>query len=330
MVLIAGLHLGVFLLTSLFGYLVLETFCFRRKKMLSVALYLVVVALIASGLVYFSSLAYRTFPKIAATSIPAMAGFAEKNGIQLPFTDYVSLKGEAIGMAQEGVTTIGRYARVASFQFVLLLAGLVVAVSIFLNPYWTAERPSPATSENLYSSLTRQIGARFRLLYRSFAKVIGAQLAISVINTTLTAIFLLANGYPHIALLVMLVMLCGLLPIVGNLMSNFVIMGVGFTLSPRTGLFALIFLIAIHKLEYFLNSKIIGRRINSPMWLTLIGLVLGERLMGIPGMILAPVLLHYIKVEVSIYPPLDAQVALPEAHAQPKVKENASTPVSKN
>jgi predicted PurR-regulated permease PerM len=35
------------------------------------------------------------------------------------------------------------------------------------------------------------------------------------------------------------------------------------------------------------------------MWLTLIGLVLGEKLMGIPGMILAPVVLHYIKVEAS-------------------------------
>jgi predicted PurR-regulated permease PerM len=31
----------------------------------------------------------------------------------------------------------------------------------------------------------------------------------------------------------------------------------------------------------------------------LLGLLLGEKLMGIPGMILAPVLLHYIKVEAS-------------------------------
>jgi hypothetical protein len=69
------------------------------------------------------------------------------------------------------------------------------------------------------------------------------------------------------------------------------------------GLLALIFLIVIHKLEYFLNSKIIGTRIDSPMWLTLIGLVVGERLMGIPGMILAPVVLHYIKSEMSAYQP---------------------------
>jgi predicted PurR-regulated permease PerM len=36
--------------------------------------------------------------------------------------------------------------------------------------------------------------------------------------------------------------------------------------------------------------------------LTLLALILGERLMGIPGMILAPVILHYIKVETSKLP----------------------------
>jgi predicted PurR-regulated permease PerM len=35
------------------------------------------------------------------------------------------------------------------------------------------------------------------------------------------------------------------------------------------------------------------------MWLTLIGIVIGEKLLGIPGIILAPVVLHYIKVEAS-------------------------------
>ena len=64
-------------------------------------------------------------------------------------------------------------------------------------------------------------------------------------------------------------------------------------------LIALGFLIVIHKLEYFLNSKIIGDRIKNPVWLTLLGLILGERLMGIPGMILAPVVLHYLKAEMT-------------------------------
>ena len=55
----------------------------------------------------------------------------------------------------------------------------------------------------------------------------------------------------------------------------------------------------IHKGEYFLNSKIIGDRIKNPMWLMLLGLIIGEKLMGIPGMILAPAVLHYVKAEAS-------------------------------
>jgi predicted PurR-regulated permease PerM len=58
-------------------------------------------------------------------------------------------------------------------------------------------------------------------------------------------------------------------------------------------------LVIIHKFEYFLNSKIIGQRIRNPLWLTLLGLVIGERLMGISGIILAPVILHYLKTEAS-------------------------------
>jgi predicted PurR-regulated permease PerM len=303
LVLIVWLHLGTLLLTTLFGYLALNLFCFRRNKPLSVLIYLVVVAVIVSGLVYFAGLAYHTLPRIAETSIPAMTSYAEKNGVQLPFSDFESLKSAALGQAEEGIAVIGRYAWVASLQFVLLLAGLVVAISLFLNSSWTATGapPVPGVSENLYDASTRELSLRFRSLYQSFSMVIGAQIVIAAINTVLTAIFLLFNGYPYTPLLIVFVFLCGLLPVVGNLISNTLIVGVGFTLSPHTGIYALIFLVVIHKLEYFLNSKIVGKRINSPMWLTLIGLIVGERLMGITGMILAPVLLHFLKVEVSRY-----------------------------
>src|SRR6266700_2062463 len=106
-----------------------------------------------------------------------------------------------------------------------------------------------------------------------------------------------------------LTFLCGLLPIVGNLISNAIIVGIAVTMSPRLAIVALIFLIAVHKLEYFLNSKIIGDRIKNPVWLTLLALIIGERFMGIPGMILAPVVLNYIKVETSQLPPPDSVAA---------------------
>ena len=137
----------------------------------------------------------------------------------------------------------------------------------------------------------------------------GAQLLISGINTLLTAIFVLAVSLKYRTLVVGLTFLCGLLPIVGNLISNSVIVGIAITISPRIAIAALIFLVVLHKLEYFLNSKIIGDRIKNPVWLTLLALIIGERFMGIPGMILAPVVLNYIKVEASRLRPPDAAPA---------------------
>src|SRR5205823_5506812 len=118
-----------------------------------------------------------------------------------------------------------------------------------------------------------QVSRRFRDFYRSFATVMGAQITISLINTALTAIFLMAVHMPHAPLLIAVTFLCGLVPIVGNLLSNTIIVFVALTMSLKLAISALVFLIVIHKLEYLLNSKIIGDRIRNPVWLTLIALI---------------------------------------------------------
>src|SRR5437016_7547671 len=126
----------------------------------------------------------------------------------------------------------------------------------------------------------------------------GAQITISLINSALTGLFVVIVRMPHAPLLIAITFLCGLVPIVGNLVSNAIIVFVALTVSLKLAIAALVFLVVIHKLEYFLNSKIIGDRIRNPVWLTLISLILGERLMGIPGLILAPVVLNYLRVEM--------------------------------
>jgi len=297
--LVGMLHLATLALTTLFGYFALRQFSFGRSKALGVTIYIIAVTAIAYGLFYFSKKAYKTLPDIADTTIPAVVNFAEKQQIELPFTDYATLKTLALSEVTDKVANVGRYARAAFLQLAMLFIGLVVAVSLFVSAKWEVDDDPDVVKGSLYSTVVRELGLRFQTFYSSFAKVIGAQITISSINTVLTAFFLIWNGYHYIMVIIVLTFLCGLLPIIGNIMSNTLIVGVGFTVSPRVALFALIFLVVIHKLEYFLNSKIIGDRIKNPMWLTLVGLVLGEKLMGIPGMILAPVVLHYIKVETS-------------------------------
>jgi predicted PurR-regulated permease PerM len=174
---------------------------------------------------------------------------------------------------------------------------MVAAASLFLTGFAQYSSGRAGTT-SFYYVCTNEVAKRFRDFYHSFATVIGAQLLISLINTALTGLFVIAVGLPHAPLLIAVTFLCGLVPIAGNLVSNTIIVFVAMTISLKLAIAALVFLVVVHKLEYFLNSKIIGQRIRNPVWLTLIALVIGERLMGIPGLILAPVVLNYLRVEM--------------------------------
>ncbi len=299
LLLIGGLHMTTLLLTTLFSYFTLRQFSFGRSKPMGVALFVVVVIGAGYGLYFFSKQAYVAFPRITETTIPAVVNFAEQQGIELPFTDLASLRQIAVTEARDKVTNIGRYARDAGFVMVYLVIGIVVALSLFINARLGVEDDPHTRRDSMYALVAREIATRFVTFYHSFAVVMGAQILISVINTSLTAIFMFWAGFPYATVLIACTFLCGLLPIIGNILSNTLITGVAFTISPNMALVALVFLITIHKLEYFLNSHIIGHRIRNPMWLTLLGLLVGEKMMGIPGMILAPIVLHYIKVESS-------------------------------
>ena len=299
LVMIGWLHLTTLVLTVLFGYFALQMFSFGRSKALGVLLYIIVVAATIWALIFVASRAQVALPKIAADTIPALVNYAEKHNLELPFTDYASAKELLVQEAKEQLSNFSRYLKTAVMQVAMLLIGLVVAVSMFLSARWGTEADVQATPDSLYATVVKELGSRVRSFYRSFSRVVGAQIIISTINTTLTSVFLLWNGISYATTLIAATFICGLLPIIGNVISNCLICGVAFATSPQLALVALGYLVIIHKLEYFLNSKIIGDRIKNPMWLTLLGIVIGEKLLGIPGMILAPVVLHYIKVEAS-------------------------------
>ena len=54
----------------------------------------------------------------------------------------------------------------------------------------------------------------------------------------------------------------------------------------------------IHKLEYFVNARIIGGRINARAWEILIAMLAMDAWFGIAGAIAAPVFYAYVKEEL--------------------------------
>lgn len=301
--LVGLLRLGTPLLAALMSLFALEKLHrWTRHKWLTVFVFSALVLGAGYGLGHFTRQAVVALPQVAEKAIPTIIEYAEKRGVELPFTDWKSLKEEAVKFITESKESMGAVTKAATRatrETVLLIIGVVVAVSLFFNSQFDLDRELHVIRNNLYSLTGEELTLRFGIFYKSFTTVMGAQIIISAINTALTSIFVLSVGLPHAAVIMGVTFLCGLLPVIGNLISNTIITAIAFTVSPQMALLALGFLIVIHKLEYFLNSKIIGDRIRNPVWLTLLGLILGEKLMGIPGMILAPVLLNYIKVEAS-------------------------------
>ena len=163
---------------------------------------------------------------------------------------------------------------------------------------------SPLPPPQGLSAFTLAWRARLGQLYGAFVDVVSAQVRISLVNTVLTALFLLLVlpmlGYhmPLSVALVVITFVAGLLPIVGNLISNTAITLVALTISPWLAVAALLFLIGIHKLEYFINAKIMGHKLRVRTYELLAIMLLMESAFGIGGLVAAPVYYAWLTREL--------------------------------
>lgn len=202
-------------------------------------------------------------------------------------------------MVTEWIASHGGELRLAGTQaiqvFIHLLIGMVLGAMVALN----AEHPLP-----LLQPLSAEMLERARLLGDAFRRVVFAQIKISLLNTTLTAIFLLVVlrlagvHLPLTKTMLVVTFLAGLLPVIGNLISNTLIVLVALSVSLYVALAALAFLVLIHKLEYFLNARIVGSQINARSWELLLVMILAEAAFGFPGLVAAPIYYAYIKSEL--------------------------------
>lgn len=161
------------------------------------------------------------------------------------------------------------------------------------------------TFPNHSAPLAAALNERMERLADAFERIVFAQVRIAALNTVFTMIFLLVAlplAGVHLPLrksMILVTFLAGLLPVVGNLISNVVIVVIALSQSFTVAIAALIFLIVIHKLEYFLNARIIGARINARAWELLTAMLLFEAMWGLPGVVAAPVFYAYLKRELA-------------------------------
>jgi predicted PurR-regulated permease PerM len=145
---------------------------------------------------------------------------------------------------------------------------------------------------------------RMLQLAHAFGDVFSAQLRISLINALLTGIYLLvvlpALGWrvPLAPTLVGFTFFASLVPIIGNLLSNAAITVAALTVSVWIGVASLGFLVVIHKLEYFLNARIVGGRTRVPTYAMLAAMLVLESAFGLAGLVAAPIYAAWLTREL--------------------------------
>ena len=177
-----------------------------------------------------------------------------------------------------------------------ILIGMVIGAMISLRE---------ADHSSVGGPLVVALAERARRLGDAFRNVVFAQLRISALNTAFTAVYLLVAlplagiHLPYAKTLVVVTFIVGLLPVVGNLISNTVIVIVSLSQALGIAIASLVFLVVVHKLEYFLNARIVGARIHARAWELLVAMLVMESAFGIAGLVAAPIYYAYLKDELA-------------------------------
>jgi predicted PurR-regulated permease PerM len=210
------------------------------------------------------------------------------------------LEAEAAGWLRQHAGALGNIGERLGKLLVHVMIGLIIGGMIVLADPTQGYRPGRAPGP-----LARALEARVTLLGRAFRRVVFGQVRISALNTVLTGIYLGAIlplfgvNLPLVKTMIAVTFLVGLLPVLGNLISNTIIVVVSLSVSLWVALASLAFLIAIHKLEYFINARIIGGQIRARAWELLLAMLLMEAAFGLPGVVAAPIYYAYLKNELT-------------------------------
>jgi predicted PurR-regulated permease PerM len=211
------------------------------------------------------------------------------------------LETRAIEWGRDHVGESLDFARRVGTNVVLLLIAFIITFLVERDRIsGSRENKAPRDQGNLWLFLAGFVQDKISAFYGFFRQVMAGQVVISAINAALTVILLVVLGIPSKLALTVMVFLFGLLPVVGNLISNTLICISALLWGGLSQMIvALIFLVVIHKLEYFLNSKIIGNIVHLPVYMTLLGLIVGEALFQISGMILSIPVILFVRAELS-------------------------------
>lgn len=273
-----------------------------RRKLIAVALLATAIVLLVIAAVFGALAFFRSEHGSIAVLLGKMAEIIEGARDKLPPWLADKLPAGPTGLREvsglwlrEHAAELQHAGKEAGHALAHLLIGIVIGALVALREARNAWEMGP-----LAAALNERIG-RFA---EAFRRIVFAQVKISAVNTFFTTLYLVAAlplfgiHLPLAKTLIAVTFIAGLIPVLGNLISNTVIVVVALSHSLEAAVASLVFLVVIHKLEYFLNARIVGAGVGARAWELLVAMLAMEAIFGIPGVVAAPIYYAYLKGEL--------------------------------
>ena len=177
-----------------------------------------------------------------------------------------------------------------------VVMGMLLAIVVFF-------RHVTHHDENVRGPLAFYLTEKVDRFAKAFSRIAAAQIKVSLFNTFITALYLLTllllgRTVPFMATLIVITFILGLVPIVGNIVSNAVLVILSLGVSGGTAIVSLVFVLALSKLQYVLTSRLVGGEVDSQAWEILFAIIVGEAAFGIAGVVMAPIVYAFVKGEL--------------------------------
>jgi predicted PurR-regulated permease PerM len=274
-----------------------------RSKIVVLALLLTLIIVVIGGAITATVVFLRSDAGSLSVLLEKMAEILEKARETLPaaMTEWIpldasELKDQLVAWLREHAKEVKTVGGEVGHGLVVALVGMVIGAMVSLREVQPGQMAGP---------LARALSQCTGKLAQAFRRVVFAQVRISALNTVLTAIYLIVVlplfgiHLPLVKSMILITFLVGLLPVLGNLISNAVIVIISLSFSLHAAIASLAFLVIIHKLEYFINARIVGSQIEASAWELLLAMVVMEATFGLVGVIAAPVFYAYLKSELT-------------------------------
>ena len=309
------LHMVSALISGLALYLILDKLAQSMSRripgMAARTTSVIIVTLIAGGLIVGAMAMLISFLQHQSDTLPAMMrqmadilrstrlwlGGYGREVIPDFMTDAESFKVGIVDWLKNHAGSLKMAGGTFSVGLLHIFMGILLAVVVFFRhvTHHDDERPRGPLAHYLTEKADR--------FSEVFARIASAQIKVSLFNTFIVSLYLLTllllgRQIPFMTTLIVITFLLGLVPIVGSIVTNAVLVILSLGVSGGTAIVSLVFVLAISKLQYLLTSRLVGSEVDSQAWEILLAIIVGEAAFGLAGVVMAPIVYAFIKGEL--------------------------------